>query len=38
VSGYVADVAVQDNAHVRAGDVIARNATGETLGVQTQIS
>jgi len=36
VSGYIADVAVEDNAHVKAGDVIARIDDGDyRLAVQT---
>jgi membrane fusion protein (multidrug efflux system) len=36
VSGYIADVAVEDNAHVRAGDVLARIEDGDyRLAVQT---
>jgi membrane fusion protein, multidrug efflux system len=36
VSGYIADVAVEDNAHVRAGDVIVRIDDGDyRLAVQT---
>jgi membrane fusion protein (multidrug efflux system) len=36
VSGYIADVAVDDNAHVKAGDVIARIDDGDYgLAVQT---
>jgi membrane fusion protein, multidrug efflux system len=36
VSGYIADVAVDDNAHVKAGDIIARIDDGDyQLAVQT---
>jgi len=36
VSGYIAEVAVEDNAHIRAGDVVARIDDGDyRLAVQT---
>jgi membrane fusion protein, multidrug efflux system len=36
VSGYIAEVAVEDNAHIRAGDVVARIEDGDyRLAVQT---
>src|SRR5215510_14198319 len=36
VSGYIAEVAVEDNAHIRAGDIVARIDDGDyRLAVQT---